>query len=156
MSIKVTNKINDINCIIRTDEHEQTFLLSKNGEVNLNFKIYIESLDPNSKFDIKLLLIYSDQEDPKVADLKMSKVGEYTVDKNGFTRLENNSPDKTTTEIKLPKKKSNKIGLTDGFSSDLNLTLPNLKLIPGVYEMTALLDNKILSIFPFEIKKNED
>lgn len=149
MGIDVGKRSNEINFIIRTEESKEAFVLNEKGEVEkLIFDVYTQCFDYNKSFIIKLFFVYTQKENSKVEDLSFFEIGTYEVSNKGFKETE--PSDKT---IPSTGNHSVTIGITNGFRSDLKLTMNKIKLNPGYYEITAMTDEKILGLYPFKVVK---
>lgn len=151
MGIDIVSKINTFNCIVRTENYDQIFYLNEKNLVDIDFMIYLDSFDLDLEITIELMLVYSDKKNPSSKDLEVLKLNKYLVNKNGFI-LDESEDDGANTELTKGLCKSG-IGLTKGFRSDLNLKFEEIELRQGTYELTVISNDKVLSLFPFEVRK---
>lgn len=150
MGIDVGKSCNEINFIIRTEEGKDVFNLNEKGEVEkLVFDIYTQCFDYDKCFTIQLFFVYSEKQNPLVENLSFFEIGTYEISKNGFIEKGSSS----TSENSFSKERSINIGITNGFRSDLKLTMNKIKLSPGYYEITAMANEQILGLYPFKVIK---
>ncbi|WP_300345167.1 hypothetical protein [Fusobacterium sp.] len=148
MGIDIDKSCNEINFIIRTEEGKDVFSLNENDEVEkLVFDIYTQCFNYEDYFMIQLFFVYSEKQNSLVENLSFFEIGTYEISKNGF--IEKGSSG--TSENSFSKERSNNVGITNGFRSDLKLTMNKIKLNPGYYEITAITNDKILGLYPFKV-----
>lgn len=151
MGVSVKNSYNEINVIIRSEGKKQIFNLNKDNRVEkIAFDILTQCFIPTNEYSLKLDFAYSEKSDPYSKDLKILEISKYKLNKQGFFE---EVPSEDPESIIQPKSII-KIGFIEGFNADLRLEMDGIKLREGYYELMATVDDKIITRYPFIVKKD--
>lgn len=142
MSIQVKNKYNELNIIIKTKDNKQIFFSDKDNIVkDLSFYVYAQCFNIKDKHDIDIFLIHATDNNSNINDIIFYNVGNYKLNKNGFSENDFSQIEKSN------------INITNNYQCDLHIDMNGIKLNEGNYEISAKIDNKIITICPFKIIK---
>ncbi len=153
MGLKLKKLFNELNVIIRAEDNNIVFYSGSDNKVKkMVFNIYFQGLKSDEKYEVRIgmtylsninLLINDDKE--ILNNLKLFNIGEYEVSKNGFI-------EKSKAPSTRLRERKESISITENFISDLTLTLENIELAEGLYEIFIEIEKKIVSTYSFQVK----
>lgn len=151
--VKINKRVNDINTIMVLKNTETNLVVTnmdKKDREKVVLEIYAYIFDITKTYEMKLVMNRVKKENlSKVFNkndlekyVQIYDVGHYTFSQDGF---------KSSTDSMINHSMSEEIGFSEGAGGLLTINFTSFYDQSGSYEFYLLLDDKILSVFPFDI-----